>query len=250
MTWQQHDTATSHYIPSSDESKLRLHVRAHADEPSRPPVLFVHGATYASRLYDVPHPGASWLKATTMAGYAAYALDIRGYGKSGVPGLVDKAKPYARATDAIKDIADAVNWLCVRHNRDKIGLVGGSWGSITAAMFSSGALKSKIAALVLYAPIFGATNQGWLSFLSDPSDPNQFNPAFKGARPVCETSTRARWDAEIPPERTGVTSQCSKPLFNPASAMTHRLRFVTPGLSGSEWHAPGFVGGIQWTTAV
>ncbi|MBD3666285.1 alpha/beta fold hydrolase [Sulfitobacter sp. TSTF-M16] len=159
----------------------------------------MHGATYASRLYDVPHPGASWLKATTMAGYAAYALDIRGYGKSGVPGLVDKAKPYARATDAIKDIADAVNWLCVRHNRDKIGLVGGSWGSITAAMFSSGALKSKIAALVLYAPIFGATNQGWLSFLSDPSDPNQFNPAFKGARPVCETSTRARWDAEIPP---------------------------------------------------
>lgn len=198
MTWQQHDSATSHFIPSSDEPELRLHLRAHADDPTRPPVLFVHGATYASRLYDVPHPGASWLKATADAGYAAYALDIRGYGKSRVPGLGEKAKPYARGTDAVIDITDAVRWLCIRHNRDQIGLIGGSWGSITTAMFASGASKSRIAALVLYAPIFGETNPGWLSFLSDPVDLSQFNPAFEGARLVCEPSTRARWDAEIP----------------------------------------------------
>ncbi len=198
MTWQQHDTATSHFIPSSDEPELRLHIRAHAEDEDRPPVLFVHGATYASRLYDVPHPGASWLKATAEAGYSAYGLDIRGYGKSTVPDLADKAKPYARGIDALKDIADVVRWLCQRHNCNQIGLIGGSWGSITTAMFASGTLKSQIAALVLYAPIFGETNQGWLSFLSDPSNPNQFNPTFKGARQVCEPSTRARWDAEIP----------------------------------------------------
>ncbi|MEO1344879.1 MAG: alpha/beta fold hydrolase [Pseudomonadota bacterium] len=198
MTWQRHDTATSHFIPSSDEPGLRLHVRAHADARERLPVLFVHGATFASRLYDVPHPGASWLKATAEAGYAAYALDIRGYGKSSVTSLANKAKPYARGTDAVKDIADAVSWLCERHNCDQIGLIGGSWGSITAGMFASGAFNSRIAALVLYAPIYGETNLGWLSFLSHPSNPGQFNPAFKGARPVCETSTRARWDAEIP----------------------------------------------------
>jgi pimeloyl-ACP methyl ester carboxylesterase len=198
MTWQQHDTATSYFIQSSDEPELRLHVRAHADDQDRPPVLFVHGATYASRLYDVPHPGASWLKATAEAGYAAYALDIRGYGKSSVPNLSDKVKPYARGTDALKDITDVVRWLCQRHNRDQIGLIGGSWGSITTAMFASGALRSQIAALVLYAPIFGETNPGWLSFLSDPSHPSQFNPAFNGARLVCEASTRTRWDAEIP----------------------------------------------------
>lgn len=198
MTWQQHDTAKSHFRPSSDEPELSLHIRAHADAPDRPPVLFVHGATYASRLYDVPHPGASWLKATAAAGYAAYALDIRGYGKSGVRGLAGTAKPYARGADAVKDIADAVNWLCTRHNRTQIALIGGSWGSITTAMFASGALGSQIGALVLYAPIFAEINPGWLSFLSDPSHPSQFNPAFTGARPVCEPSTRARWDAEIP----------------------------------------------------
>lgn len=198
MTWQQHDTATSHFIPSSDEPDLRLHVRAHADEASRLPVLFVHGATYASRLYDVPHPGASWLKATAEAGFAAYALDIRGYGKSCVLDLAGKAEPYARGAEALKDIADVVGWLCQRHNCNQIGLIGGSWGSITSALFASGALKSQIATLVLYAPIFCEVNPGWLSFLCDPSDPSQFNPAFRGARPVCEASTRARWDAEIP----------------------------------------------------
>jgi len=198
MTWRQYDTATSHFIPSSDEPEVRLHLRARTSSLDRPPVLFVHGATYASRLYDVPHPGANWLEATAQAGYAAYALDIRGYGKSSVPSLADKATPYARGTDAVKDIADAVRWLRQRHARDQIGLISGSWGSITAAMFASGALKSQIAALVLYAPIFGETNPGWLSFLSNPSEPVQFNAAFRGARPVCEASTRARWDAEIP----------------------------------------------------
>ncbi len=198
MTWQQHDTATSHFIPSSDAPELHLHLRAHGDEPKRLPVLFVHGATFASRLYDVPHPGASWLKATAEAGYAAYALDIRGYGKSSVLGLADKTRPHARGTDAGKDIADAVRWLCQRHNREQIGLVGGSWGSITTATFAAGELKSRVATLVLYAPIFGEANPGWLSFLSDPSDPSKFNPDFRGARPVCEATTRARWDAEIP----------------------------------------------------
>ena len=85
-----------------------------------------------------------------------------------------------------------------RHNREQIGLVGGSWGSITTAMFASGPSGANVAALVLYAPIFAETNNAWLSFLSDPSDARTLNRSFRGARSVCEASTRARWDAEIP----------------------------------------------------
>ena len=198
MTWHQYDTATSHYIASSDEPEVRLHLRAHNDSPDRTPILFVHGATYASRLYDVPHPGASWLKATADAGYAAYALDIRGYGQSSIDGIEEKELPFADGSDAVKDITDAVKWLCQRHNRDQIGLVGGSWGSITTAMFSAQKVGTHVAALVLYAPIFGEMNEGWLAFLSDPTDLSRFNPAFRGARRICEASTRARWDREIP----------------------------------------------------
>lgn len=198
MTWRQHDTATSHFIASSDDPSLRLHLRSHGDARARMPVLFVHGATFASRLYDVPHPGASWLSATADAGFAAYALDIRGYGKSRAPGLAERDRPYARGTDAVADIADAVAWLCDRHGVRQIGLIGGSWGSITTAMFAAGPGGAQIAALVLYAPIFADENPGWLDFLADPADPDRFNPAFRAARPVCEASTRLRWDAEIP----------------------------------------------------
>ncbi|MEM7520103.1 MAG: alpha/beta hydrolase [Pseudomonadota bacterium] len=202
MNWQQHDTATSHFLASSDQAGLRLHLRAQGDTTKRLPVLFVHGATYASRLYDIPHPGASWLKAAADAGFAAYALDIRGYGKSHVSDLERQPQPYARGADAVVDISDAVTWILKRHDAPKVSLIGGSWGSITTAMYAAGHGGSKIKSLVLYAPIFAEKNPGWLSYLADAKDPNRFNPAFNAARLIDEATTRARWDAEIPPHET------------------------------------------------
>ncbi|MEM9013083.1 MAG: alpha/beta fold hydrolase [Pseudomonadota bacterium] len=196
MSWRAHDSATSDLIASSSEPGEHLHLRAHGDNPARPPVLFVHGATYASRLFDVPHPGASWLAATVEAGFAAYALDIRGYGRSRRD-LSAATAPFARAPDAVRDIGDAVAWILDRHGTGRLRLVGGSWGSITAAMFATMA-PDRVAALVLSAPIYAERNPGWLSFLADPAAPERFNPAFGAARLVSEAATRARWDAEIP----------------------------------------------------
>lgn len=198
MTWRDHDTATSHVITSSDETELRLHLRAHADDPARAPVLFVHGATYASRLYDIPHPGASWMKATAEAGFAAYGLDIRGYGQSRSAIMDTATEPYARAADAIRDIDDAVRWICARHNVATVRLVGGSWGSITTAIYAAKIGAQRIEKLVLYAPIFAEWNEGWRIVLADPGDPTRFNPRFGATRLVTERATRERWDAEIP----------------------------------------------------
>ncbi len=198
MSWQDHDTATSHFIDSSDEPGLRLHIRAHDDDPARAPVLFVHGATYASRLYDIAHPGASWLRATADAGMAAYALDIRGYGQSRSMVIGRTSAPYARATDAIRDIDDAVAWICARHGVSQIRLVGGSWGSITTALYSSTIGAGRVARLVLYAPIYAEQNSGWHRVLADLHDPTRLNPSFGAVRLVTEGATRARWDAEMP----------------------------------------------------
>ncbi|MFC2967754.1 alpha/beta hydrolase [Acidimangrovimonas pyrenivorans] len=198
MDWRRHDTARAHFIASSDEPGLRLHLRAHEDDPARPPVLFVHGATYASRLYDIPHPGASWLKAAAAAGFAAYALDIRGYGRSRSAAMAAATGPYARATEAIRDIDDAMRWLAARHGRRALPLVGGSWGSITTALYTATLGAGRVARLVLYAPIFAAPNPGWHALLADPSDPARLNPAFGACRWVTEAGTRERWDAEIP----------------------------------------------------
>ncbi|SDU15518.1 alpha/beta hydrolase [Stappia sp. ES.058] len=198
MSWRRHDTATSHFVASTDETDLALHLRAHGDDPARTPVLFVHGATYASRLYDVPHPGASWLKATADAGFAAYALDIRGYGKSHSARMEHTKAPYARASAARRDIDDAVNWILARHDRLQLHLVGGSWGSITTASYAAGTGADRVERLVLYAPIFAEKNDAWLSLLADPADASRLNPAFGACRLVTEADTRARWDAEMP----------------------------------------------------
>lgn len=198
MTWRSHDSAVSHYIPSRTDAGLRLHLRARGDDPARAPVLFVHGATYASRLYDIPHPGASWLGAAARGGLAAYALDIRGYGKSRSPSTEAATQPFARADKAIHDIDDAVDWIRARHGADRVSVLGGSWGSITTGLYTATIGAAKVRRLVLYAPIFAEANKGWLSLLRSPDDPASFNPALGAFRLVTEAETRARWDDEIP----------------------------------------------------
>jgi pimeloyl-ACP methyl ester carboxylesterase len=180
----------SRFIDSTDLPGLRLHLRSRSDDPARPPVLMVHGATYASPLFDIGVPGRSWLTALAEAGFAAYALDVRGYGRSGMPAMPDA--PFARMDEAGRDIGDAIAWIAARHGRVP-ALIGGSWGSITTAAWVAGG--GAAAALVLYAPIFAARNEGWLALLGEAGRLRGWGPT----RPVTLRDTRARWDAEMPP---------------------------------------------------
>ena len=179
----------SRFLDSSDLPGLRLHLRSRCDDPGRPPVLMVHGATYASSLFDVAVPGRSWLAALAEAGFAAYALDVRGYGRSAMPAR--PAAAFARMDEAGRDIGDAVAWIAARHDHAP-ALIGGSWGSITTAAWVAGG--GEAAALVLYAPIFAARNEGWLDLLGEGGSLRDWGPT----RPVTFAATRARWDAEMP----------------------------------------------------
>jgi len=201
MSWREHDTATSHFIASSDEAGLRLHIRVRGEASGGPPVLFVHGATFASRLYDIPHPGASWLGAAADAGFTAYALDIRGYGRSHSAQFDAAAGPYARAESAIYDIDDAVRWICARHGVGALRLAGGSWGSITTALYTTTIGRERVDRLALFAPIYGEPNAGWLAQLRDPEDADAPRSDFGPWRWIDARETRARWDAEIPDGR-------------------------------------------------
>ena len=182
--------AAAYRIDSTDLPGLRLHLRARGDDPARPPVLMVHGATYASPLFDIAVPGRSWLAALAEVGFAAYALDLRGYGRSAMPAPPDR--PFAGMGDAGRDIGDAMAWIAARHGRTP-ALIGGSWGSITTAAWGAGG--GEAAALLLYAPIFAARNEGWLELLGEGGTLRDWGPT----RPVTLEATRARWDAEIPP---------------------------------------------------
>jgi len=198
MNWREYDRSMSHFIESTGEAGLRLHIRSRSDDLALPPVLFVHGATYASRLFDIPSPGASWLEAARAAGFAAYAVDIRGYGLSHSVAMENTDAPYARATDAIRDIDDAVNWIRKRHGTSRISVIGGSWGSITTGLYASTIGAKKLRKLILYAPIYAEPNKGWHGLLCNPEVPAEVNPDLGASRLITESDTRARWDSEIP----------------------------------------------------
>jgi pimeloyl-ACP methyl ester carboxylesterase len=201
MNRHQSAGSASHFVASTDETGLLLHLRVRGEGGHAGPVLFVHGATYSSRLYDLDVPGAGWLRATAAAGFTAYGLDIRGYGLSRSSRMDIAEKPYATADGAVRDIHDVVRWICHRHNVPAISIVGGSWGSITSAIYASTIGKSAVARLVLFAPIFGQRNPGWLSLLADPACPDRLNPDWGAFRWINERGTRDRWNADIPADR-------------------------------------------------
>jgi len=191
-------TAATHALPQPDEPGLRLHLRER--RPAGEAVaaaLLVHGATFASGLWDIALPGASLLDALAAAGCAAYALDIRGYGRS--HGCTPpEGAPYARADAALRDIDLAVDFVRKREGRERIGLLGGSWGTVTGGLYAAGPLAAKLDRLVLYAPLYAARNTDWLAMIADPADPARPNPALGACRMVTEATARARWDGEIP----------------------------------------------------
>lgn len=195
--WRAFDTSESHFIASTLTPGLKLHLRARDGAAKAMPVLFVHGATFSSRLYDIPHSGVNWLQAAVEAGLSPYALDIRGYGRSKPGSFPLEAEPYAQGDEAIADIDDAVDWITARHAGAPVAIVGWSWGSITTARYAIGAGAGKVARLVLYAPIFAERNPSWLEMLADPADSSRL-AAFKAWRRLDLASTRHRWDAQIP----------------------------------------------------
>ncbi|MEM8811358.1 MAG: alpha/beta fold hydrolase, partial [Pseudomonadota bacterium] len=111
--------------------------------------------------------------------------------------MARSTEPFGRAEQVTHDIDRTVDWIRNRHGVNQIALVGGSWGSVTSALYASDLGCEKVARLVLYAPIFAERNADWLALLGDPNDQTRFNPDFGASRLVSETQIRQRWDAEI-----------------------------------------------------
>jgi pimeloyl-ACP methyl ester carboxylesterase len=192
--WRAHDISARHRIASRDTPGLDLVLR-HRGEFG-PPVLFVHGATFSGRLFDIPHPGLNWLQVAADAGLSAYAIDIRGYGLS-KPDAFPEGRAYATGDEAIADIGDAVDWIAARHGGAQVALVGWSWGTLTTSRYVAGAGAGKISALALYAPIDAEVNEDWIAVMADPTDKTRHRD-FGPYRRVDLADTRARWDAQLP----------------------------------------------------
>jgi pimeloyl-ACP methyl ester carboxylesterase len=188
--------------------------------PPRRPVLLVHGATFGSALFDVPLAGYSLMAALAAAGHAVYALDIRGYGRSFAPGVMDdmpeRHPPFARANQVAGDVAAAVDFILAREDEAALNLIGFSWGSITASRFA-GANASKVARLALYAPLYRET--GALLLV-------KHDAAYRW---VTQEAVISRWDHDLEPGTAAVREPgIAELLFETVAAQDPRARSHTP----------------------
>ena len=86
------------------------------------PVVLVHGAGGGGiSSFDVPVPGYSVAEDLARAGHPAYAIDVRGWGRSSRPaalGAPPQANPPAVGSDeAVRDIAAVVDWVRAHRHR-------------------------------------------------------------------------------------------------------------------------------------
>lgn len=137
------------------------HVALHCVTPVHPNgegVLFIHGATFPTKLafgFEF-HPGDSWMHFMAGRGFLACGLDFLGYGASSRPaamqGAADAGPPFERAGSAADEIALAVDYLRKQRGARAIHLVAHSWGTVPAARYAAqhaGQLRS----LTLFGPI-------------------------------------------------------------------------------------------------
>ena len=134
------------FIQSTDDPEIKIYVREKYNNTTDPKragkaVLFCHGATYPGDSFDCPVEGYSWMDYVVNHGYVAYYLDIRGYGRSTRPAVMDedakKNKPIVQFTAAMEDVDDVVDFIRKRTNVEKVSLIGWSWGTVITGGYAT-----------------------------------------------------------------------------------------------------------------
>lgn len=181
-------------------------VRAQKAVPARP-VLLVHGARVPGiASFDLPVPGGSLAADLAKAGYVAYVIDARGYGRSTRPPEMsqppDANSPLVRSNLLTRDINAAVDFIRRRERVSRISILGwatgGQWAGFYATLY-----PEKVDHLILHNTLYGAdvphSMLGHGSDLEDPQHPGRFNAKAVGAwRCSTAKSLLAGWDKNIP----------------------------------------------------
>ena len=126
----------------------KIHIKTHDDK--LPVLLFLHGGPGVINRHSVMKEHDDLLDAFTLVGW-----DQRGSGGS-YRGTAQDTLTIKQLTD---DAAELVEWLCARYNKDKLFIIGGSWGSILGT-FLAHRYPAKIAAYVGFGQVVdGAKNE-------------------------------------------------------------------------------------------
>lgn len=142
-----------------------LSLPATTNSGNKPPVLFLHGASFPSSLAaGFQMNENSWMNELSENGFDVFALDFLGYGDSDLyPEMNSKESstiPLGTAKEVSNDVEIAAEYILELTNFDKLYIIGHSWGGAVAGYYSS-IHPENIEKLVLFAPVAhrqGATN--------------------------------------------------------------------------------------------
>lgn len=143
-------------LPQAPDQRVALHCMAPVRATGRS-VLFIHGASFPTMLaagFEFA-PGDSWLAFMAGRGYQACGLDFTGFGAASRPPAMTgdgNGAPVARTTEAVAQIALAVDRLRNIRGMASVHLVAHSWGTLPAAAFAA-AHPHALASLTLFGPV-------------------------------------------------------------------------------------------------
>ena len=151
------------FMISSEDPSIKLYVRNKRHGQIRQfneanVLLFVHGATYPSETgFDLRLDGISWMDVLALQGFDVYFLDLRGYGKSTRPDVMNLPPefntPIVNTDIAARDYAAAAKWVRDRRGLQRINVMGHSWGTVITTLYATRE-PQHVNKLVLYAPVW------------------------------------------------------------------------------------------------
>ena len=162
--------------------------------PGRP-VLMIHPfSPGCAAAFDVP--GLSWMEDLARRGRDVWALDLPGFGGSDRPAEMErpaaKGHPVVRAKDGAAGVATAAAHILGATGSSRIDLIGWSFGSVLAAMFS-GAHPDLVERLVL----LGCMHAFDLPFMAElfelPGHPGVLKPNMPAYRVVTPEFALGHW---------------------------------------------------------
>ncbi len=162
-------------------------------------VLFLHPfGVPTARAFDVP--GYSWMDFVARRGFDAWALDFRGFGQSSRPAAMarpaEENPPVVRATDGVRDVEAAVDYIRAQCGVDRVDLIGWSWGAVVAGMYAAQHPEA-VGRLVLYGAMHGFHLPWMAKQFEDPDSPGQPNPKLGAYQVVGMPALKGHWDLMI-----------------------------------------------------
>ena len=167
------------------------------------PVLLIHGGGPGSLAnFDLVVPGYSLAENIAAAGHVVYVMDVRGFGNSVKPAVMDSTDdsnpPAVSSSEAVQDISAVVNWILRRSSGNKVALLGLGAGGHWAALYTV-KNSDKVSHLILLNTLYGVKAPWPLGkTFADPRTPDVFNPSAGAYRLIDAAGLLAEWDMEIP----------------------------------------------------